>query len=92
MPEPVKTIDLGDDDGFVIVKVSGGEVRLDLHKLNNRIFEFHERNRTASDSDYCDGLVRLFAEMGLPELSHRKAQKLVEQVHTLMDELKKTPD
>jgi hypothetical protein len=86
MAEP---IDLGEDDGWVVLKIGTFEKRVDVFELNNRMVTHDERHRNAERADYDAALVRLFAEAGLPELSHRAAQRVYAAVSERVEGLKK---
>lgn len=73
-------IDLGEDDGFLIIVVAGVEQQVDLFETNNRFFDFHEKNKNRPDAEYNEGLCGLIEGMGFPRLSHKLALAFYETI------------
>ena len=83
-------IDLGDDDGFVVIKAEGAEVRKDLYELNNALHDYHTKNAKLGMLQYNAGLQQMLESMGLPAgMSHFQVARLAQQVVARVAELKK---
>lgn len=82
-------INLGDDDGFVLVTAGATSVRVDLYEVNNKIHAFHLASKDRPDNEYNQGLVELMVELGLPRCSHRMAVRFVGAVRERLEELRK---
>lgn len=84
-------IDLGDDDGYVLVKVAGAEVTLDLWQTNSKIYDYRQANKDKPDEDYNRGLVELIERMGLPKVSFKTASRFVTAIGEAVAEKKEPP-
>lgn len=85
-------IDLGEDDGYVTIRLAGTEVSVDLFQTHARIYDYHEKHKTLPDDQYNDGLVALMVGLGLPSCSHRVANRFVQAINQRIQSLKKTLD
>ena len=84
----MSSIDLGEDDGYISVKVAGVEVTLDLWETNSRIYDYSTAAKDRPDADYNRGLVDLLESMGLPRLSFGMAAKFVRAINAAAAEKK----
>lgn len=82
-------INLGEDDGFVVVKTADGECRLDLFQTQNKIHDYHKANANKPEEEYAAGLVTMMQSMGLPRGSHRMAIRFVQSINARVAEVKK---
>ena len=70
-------IDLGEDVGYVEVKVQGVQQRLDLWQVNNRLAELAREHQGQPPELYHAAVVRLLQELGYPEVSHHTDDRFV---------------
>ena len=84
-------IDLGEDDGYVVVKAAGAEVTLDLWEVNDRLYDYYGKNKDRPDADYNAGLVVLMTTLGLPKVSYRMAAKFADAIREAVAEKKGKP-
>lgn len=82
-------LDLGDDDGMIAVKIGDAEVTLDLWETSNKLYDFHNKNKTLTDREYNAGLVALVVELGFPPCSHRMAIRFSNGISAAVEAVKK---
>lgn len=80
-------IDLGDEDGFIAVRFGDVEVQLDLYEVNNEIYELQKRHESQTTA-FAQGVVDLLKAKGLPQVSHRVADRFAGEVFRLIDEMR----
>lgn len=85
-----KVLDLGEDDGYLAVRMGDAEVRLDAWQAHARLVAYHEAHKQDSDEAYHAGLVELIEGLGLPRVSHRLAQRFVRGILAWVANQKKT--
>lgn len=88
----VEDVDLGDDDGYVNLKLGDVMNRLDVWDVNNQILDYHARNKGKPDREYNAGLVDLVKSLGYPQVSHKLAFKFVDKLQELARAVKKKED
>lgn len=82
-------IDLGDDDGFVTVRVGGDERRIDLFEASGKLASHYQRFKDSPDEEYGAGLLAVLAGLGLPPCSQKMARRLADEVFRRVGELTK---
>lgn len=70
-------IDLGADDGWLMVSIGEGEsrteARIDVFATNDLFFDHHAKNEKADEATYSRGLVEIVAGLGLGSVSQAMA-------------------
>lgn len=82
-------IDLGDDDGYVVVSMAGADVRLDLYEVFGRLRDHQEECRGKGEEEYLSSLADLVCGLGFPAVSRRMAVRFKEEIVAAVEAVKK---